>query len=111
MKYLILIASLFLTGCGGERYFLVPSNNYNATFSTKDYKESKSFEFTGWEEKDSNNTYIVAKKDHFEAFFADAKNDKANYNLLLKNIKLFNSKIIKQNEYQKTLEPKEVKTL
>jgi TolA-binding protein len=110
LKYLIssLLILMLLTGCTKERLILVPQSQDYPTFSTEDFYEKNSFPLEIWEEQDSNGTYLVGDKQHILDFIEWSKQNRSDYNTLLKQLKKFNTRIEELNKIQNSKKPQEV---
>jgi len=119
MKKFILSVLLALTvigfsGCAEKRIVLVPQSEYYPTFPTTDFNTSKPYKLEMWAEtEDVNGTtenYLVAEKLQMMGFIRDTKDLRGNYNLLLKKLNEFNTKIEDMNQVQNSKKPQEVDT-
>lgn len=112
MKKIILITFLlliFFSGCTPkERLVLIPQNQDYPIFDTTDFKEKQAFPLEIWEETDKEGTYIVGNKDHMMKFIEWSKQNRSDYNVLLKQLKNFNTRIEELNEVQNSKKPQEV---
>ena len=105
---LLITGALFFSGCAEKRIVLVPQSQDYPTFVTQDFEEKQDFELDLWEEEDANGTYLVSDKDHLLEFIEWSKQNKSDYNTLLKQINIFNSRIEKLNQIQNNKKPQEV---
>lgn len=111
MKKIILISLLllmFFSGCADKRIVLVPQSQDYPTFVTTDFEEKEPFPLEIWEESDKEGTYIVGNKDHMIKFIEWSKQNRSDYNTLLKQLKKFNLRIEQLNEVQNSKKPQEV---
>ena len=121
MKYLaysvvlVLLALFLFTGCADKQIILVPQTEYYPTFNTDDFNTSKKVELDMWvEEEDVNGTtktYLVADKDEMLYLIKDTKTLRSTYNVLLKQLNIFNERIKELNRLQNEKQPKEVDTI
>ena len=111
MKYFWVVSILMLlsfTGCS-ERIILVPQAQYYPTFHTNDFNKSTPVSLIIWEQKDGNNTYLVADKENMIKLIKDTKNLRSNYNILLEELIKFNLRIRELNRLQGEKKPTEIK--
>jgi len=117
MKTLILALLILIgfSGCANKQIILVPQAEYYPTFNTDDFNSSKSVELEMWVETEDVNgttkTYLVAEKDDMLMLIENTKFLRSNYNVLLKQLKIFNERIKELNKLQNEKQPKEVDTI
>ena len=117
MKYLILSLLILIgfTGCADKQIILVPQAEYYPTFNTDDFNTSTPVTLDMWVETEDVNgttlTYLVAEKDDMLMLIENTKTLRSTYNVLLKQLKIFNERIKELNKIQNEKQPKEVDTI
>ena len=108
----LLLTLVLFVGCTPkDRIILVPQSQDYPTFNTTDFKLKQSFPLEVWEEEDENGKYIVGKEQHVLEFIKWSKQNRSDYNVLLKQLNNFNKRIIILNDISKNKQPQEVQKI
>ena len=97
-----------LSGCTTTKYVLVSQVDGYPKFKTEEFKEQKTPKLRIWDESDAEGEYLVATKKDMKAYIKTNKDNRAEYNVLLKRLKIFFVRVEELEEKLKNLKSQDI---